>query len=265
MPQSRFRSFYGRTLSRWPDEPVVDQEDILLPCLESLGVNDSGSHETMTKIFNAIKAPALTKLSYQWSFSSPRIDYTIPLPVLPMIPLLSNSTLISHLILDGGLSLQDAQECLRGERVTHLVLGKPPHPDTYYPPLVDQDMVCPDLFDLKLLSIGSSPVTSLPRLESLEAYHLAGLTDEDLLDVITSRINAFKQGEIAALKFVKIYFQRPMQKDITEDVSQLAKEAGVEVKLDLTYAPPGSRFFDRLSPSFGLTLNDSIWSSEIIF
>jgi len=133
-----------------------------------------------------------------------------------------------------------------------------------YPPLVDQDLVLPDVFDLKLLSIGSSPVTPLPRLESLEAYNLESLTDEDLLDVIMSRINAFKRGEIAALKSVKAYFQRPLQKDITEDVSRLAKEAGVEVKLYLAYAPPSSRFFDRLSPSFGLTFNDSIWSSESI-
>ena len=250
--------------AHWPDQPLVDQGDIFLPCLESLGVNDSGSHETMTIIFNAIKAPALTKLSYQWTSSSPYDDSTIPLPV-PMISILSNSTLISHLTLDGRLSLQDTQECLRGERVTHLVLGKPPHPDTYYPPLIDPDVGCPDLFDLRLLSIGLSSVTLLPGLEFLEAYHLTSLTDEDLLDVIICRINAFKRGEIAALKFVKIYFQRPMQKDITEDVSRLAKEAGVEVKLDLAYAPPGSRFFDRLSPSFGLTFNDSIWSSEIIF
>jgi len=250
--------------SHWPVQPISeDQEDILLPCLESLAVNDSGSHETMTIIFSAIKAPALTKLSYRRTISSPFYDNSIiPLPA-PMIPLLSSSTLISHLILDGQLSSQDTQECLqRGEQVTHLVFGKPPHPDMNYPPLVDQDLVHPDVFDLKLLSIGSSPMAPLPRLESLEAYNLESLTDEDLLDVIMSRINAFKRGEIAALKSVKAYFQRPLQKDITEDVSRLAKEAGVEVKLYLAYAPLGSRFFDRLSPSFGLTLNDSIWSSE---
>ena len=50
-------------------------------------------------------------------------------------------------------------------------------------------------------TIGSSSVTLLPGLESLEAYHLANLTDDDL-DVIMSRINAFKQREIAALKYI---------------------------------------------------------------
>jgi hypothetical protein len=55
-----------------------------------------------------------------------------------------------------------------------------------------------------------------------------------------------------------------MQKDITEEVSRLAKEAGVEMRLDLAYAPESSRFLDRLSPSFGLTSNDGTWSSEII-
>ena len=252
--------------SHRPDEPIEDQEDILLPCLESLAVNDSGSPETMTIIFNAIKAPALTKLSYQWTISGPYYDYsTILLLPAPMIPLLSNSTLISHLILDGRLSSQDTQECLRGEWVTHLVFGKPPHPDVYYPSLVDQDLEHPDVFNLKLLSIGSSLVTPLPRLESLEAYYLASLTDENLLDVIISRINAFKRGEIAALKSVKIYFHRLMQKDITEDVSRLAKEAGIELKLDLAYGSLAPRFTDPLSPSFGLTSNDSIWSSEISF
>ena len=249
---------------QWSVLPVLDQEDIFLPCLESLAVKDYSSHETMSIIFNAIKAPALTKLSYQWTTSKHYDDSNIPLPA-PMIPLLSNSTLISHLILDGELSSQDIQECLRGERVTHLVFGKPPPPDTYYPPLVEQDLERPDIFDLKLLSIGSSLVAPFPRLDSLEVYNLASLTDEDLLDVIISRINAFKRGEIAALNFLKIYFHRPMQKDITGEVSRLAKEAGVEMQLDLAYAPLCPRFFDLLSPSFGLTLNDSIWSSEIIF
>jgi hypothetical protein len=261
------------TPSHWPDEPIVDQEDILLPCLESLEVNDSGAHETMTMIFNAIKAPALTKLSYQWTNSSPDDNSTIPLPT-PVIPLLSNSTLISDLLLDigGQQSSKNIQECLqRGERVTHIVFGKPPrtNPASVHllypsPSLFDDDVVLrPDVFDLKLLSIVPSAVTPLPRLESLEAYIPASLMDDDLLDLITSRINAFKRGEIAALKYVKLYFQRRRQKDITEEISRLAKEAGVEVKLDLTYAPEGPRCFDRLSPSFGLTSNDGTWSSEI--
>jgi hypothetical protein len=251
-------------------EPIVDQEDILLPCLESLEVNDSGAQETMTTIFNAIKAPALTKLSYEWTNSSPDDNSTIDIPLpTPVIPLLSNSTLISDLLLDGELSSRDTQECLRrGERVTRIVFGKPPRAKPsvhlFYPSFSDEDVVRPDLFDLKLLSIIQSAVTPLPRLESLEAYNLASLRDEDLLDLITSRINAFKRGEIAALKSVKLYFQRRRQKDITEEVSRLAKEAGVEVKLDLTYAPEGPRCFDRLSPSFGLTSNDGTWSSEII-
>ena len=256
------------TSSHWPDEPIADKEDIFLPCLESLAVNDSGAHETMSMIFNAIKAPALTRLSYQWTFDrGPDDNLPLPSPT-PVIPLLSNSTLISDLSLDGELSPQDIQECLRrGERVTRLAFGKPPRTNSsgqiFYPRLFDQDVVRPDLFDLKLLSIGSSPVTPLPRLESLEAYDLASLTDEDLLDLITGRINAFKRREIAALKFVKIYFQRRRQKDIAEEVSRLAKEAGVEVKLDLTYVPEGSRSLDRLSPSFGLTPNGCMWSSEI--
>jgi uncharacterized protein YqcC (DUF446 family) len=256
--------------SPWPPQTIVDQGPVLLPRLESLAINDSGAHETMTIIFNAIKAPALTRLSYLWfNHHSPGDDSTIPLPT-PVIPLLENSTLIGDLSLDGGLSSHDTQECLRrGERVTRVAFGKPP-PTTasghhlFPPPFTDPDVVRPDHFDLKILSIGSGAVTLLPRLGSLEAHHLSSLTDEDLLDVITSRINAFQRGETAALRSVKIDFQRPRQKDITEDVTRLAKEAGIEVKLDLTYPSEGYRFFDRLSPSFGFTSNDDMWSSETI-
>jgi len=251
------------TPSHWPDEPIVDREDILLPCLESLAVNDGGAiHETMTIIFNAIKAPALTKLSYQWTNSS-LYDNSSGLSPTPVIPLLSNSTLINDLILDGELSSEDTQECLRcGELVTHIVFGKRPHTNAsgFYP---SQEVLRPDHFDLKLLSIGSSAVTPFPRLEFLEAYNIASFTDKDLLDLITSRTNALKRGEIAALKSVKINFWRRRQKDITAEVSRLTKEAGVEVKLDLTYVPEDSRIFDHLSPSFGLTPNDCMWSSVI--
>ena len=255
--------------SHWPDEPMVDQDDILLPCLKSLVVNDSGVHETMSMIFNAIKAPALTRLSYQWTLDrGPDDDLPFPFP-MPVIPLLSNSTLISDLLLDGDLPPQDVQECLqRGEQVTHLVFGKPPftNPSGHivYPALFDHDVIRPDHFDLKLLSIGSSAVIPLPRLQSLQVYHLSSLTDQDLLDLITNRLNAFRRGQTTPLKSVKIYFERRKQKDITDEVSRLSKEAGVEVKLDLTYAPEGSRFFDRLSPFFGLTSNDCMWSSEVI-
>jgi len=246
-----FGNFVISNSTHWPDDPIVDQGDVivgqgdvLLPCLESLALNDSGSYETMVIIFNAIKAPALTKLSYQRADSrSPGNNSTIPLPA-PVLPLLSNSTLITELSLDGVLPSQDIQECLRrGEGVTHVVLGKPPFTNPsghiYYPPSFDEDVVRPDDFDLKLLSIGSSAVLPLPKLESLEAYDLESLADEDLLDLITSRINAFKRGEIAALKSVKVYFQRQRQKDITEEVFRCAKEAGFEFKLDLTYAPEG--------------------------
>jgi len=52
-----------------------------------------------------------------------------------------------------------------------------------------------DRLDLRIFSIDSVATTLFPRLESLEAYHLSRLTDEDLLGVITSGINAFTRGE----------------------------------------------------------------------
>ena len=220
----------------WP-ETVADHGEVSLPRLETLAINDSGAHETMTIIFNAIKAPALKRLLYQ-QLDQPFLGHDST--VTPVIPLLENSTLISDLSLDGGLSSQDIQECLqRGAQVTHVVFGLPPLTNTsgdYFPPaFMNPDAVHPDRFDLKILSIDSVATTLLPRLESLEAYHLSSLTDEDLLDVITSRINAFTRGETAALKVVKIHFRRYRQKDISNEVSRLAKEAGIAVKLDLHY------------------------------
>ena len=182
--------------SLWPPQTIVDHKAVLLPRLESLAINDSGACETMTIIFNAIKVPDLTRLSYQWfNRHSSGDDSTITLPT-PVILLLENSTLIGDLSLDGGLSSQDIQECLRcGECITHVIFGKPP-PTTACglhlspPPFTDPDLVLPDPFDLKILSIGSGAVTLFPRLESLEAYYLSSLTDEDLVDMIMSRIDA---------------------------------------------------------------------------
>ena len=252
--------------SSWPNQMIMDQEAIILPHLESFAINGSGPYEIMTIIFKAMKALALTRLSYQWfNQHTPADDSTIPLPT-PVIPLLDNSTLISYLSLDGGLSSQDTQECLRrGERVTHVVFGKPPFANTsnhLFPFNMDPDVIHRDPFDLKVLSIDSEAVALLPRLESLEAYNLSSLTDEDLLNVITSRIKAFRRGETAALNSIKISFRRQRQKDISEEVSRLAKAAGIEVKLDLDYPPQGSRFFDPLSPSFGFISRDDIWSSD---
>jgi len=253
----------------WADPLHVDRDDIILPCLKSFFINNSGAHDTMSVIFKAIQAPALTRLSYHQPplhSHDDGINPTILLPA-PVIPLLSNSTLISNLALSGELPSQDLEEILRrGEKITHIVFGRP-SPSNFassHSSLMDPYVARPDVVDLNLLSINSSAETLLPRLQSLEAYRIASFTDEDVLDLIKSRINAFKRGETTALNSVKIHFQRRKQKDITEDVSRLAKEAGVELKLDLIYAKKGPKFYDHLSPSFGLSLNDCSWSSEII-
>ena len=250
-PNLVFGNFILDSGPEWPPQTIVDQEAFLLPRLESLAINTSAVHWNMDIIFNALNAPALTRVSYRWLthlFDHENAS-TILLPI-PVIPLLENSTLISYLSLDGQLSSQDTRECLRpGEQVTHLVFERP---RGQLPPshMTDADASYPDRFDLKVLSIGSEAEILLPRLEFLEAYNLASFTDEDLLDLITSRINASQRGETAALKSVKMSFDRRRQKDITEEVSRLAKEAGIEVKLDLDY-PPVSQLFDPLSPSFG--------------
>jgi len=252
--------------SQWSEKTVVDQGEVLLPRLESLAINDSGAHEIMAILFHAIKAPALTRLLYQ-RFNHPSFirSHSTGIPLVassPVIPLLENSTLINDLSLN-MLTSQDIEDCLQhGEQVTHIVFGKPSPTNTYGPshsPFTDPDIIRQDPLDLKILSIGSVEMILLPRLESLEAYNLSSLTDEDLLDMITSRIHASQRGEVAVLKSVKIHFQRHRQKDITEDVSRLAQEEGIEVKLDLTYPTESPLLLDRLSISFGLTPNESTW------
>jgi len=51
----------------------------------------------------------------------------------------------------------------------------------------------PRRFDLTLLSANPSAETLLTRLESLEVHLIASFTDEDVLDLIESRINAFRR------------------------------------------------------------------------
>lgn len=161
----------------------------------------------MTILFNAIKAPALTKLSYQcqWFASDCGNHSFTPTPV---IPLLENSTLISNLSLRGGLSSEDTEECLRrGAQVTHVVFGRSPPRDANGRPsyfiYTDPDVTSQDPFDFRILSVDSSAMTVLPRLESLEAYHRYSFTDEDLLGVIASRIDGFRRGQTAALNLSK--------------------------------------------------------------
>ena len=239
--------------SHWPAETIVDQEEVLLPHLESLTINDHAYNPNMVIIFYSINALALAMLSYEFHQHVSGYNPS-PLPI-PVLPLLYHSTLISYLSLDGELSSQDIQDCLRlGEQVTHVVFKK--HHGYPFWFNTDPDSIHLDHFDLKILSIGSGDETLLPRLESLEAHNLLSFTDQDLLDLITSRIDASQWGEMAALKFVKMSFQRQRKRDIIEEVSWLAKEAGIEVKLDLDYLPEGSQSIDPLSPSFLFTLNN---------
>ena len=89
-----------------------------------------------------------------------------------------------------------------GEQVTHTVFDKPP-PSNFasrHSPLWTHTWR-PDLFNLKLLSSNPSADTLFPRLGSLEAHLIASFTDGDVLDLIESRINAFKCGEATAIKF----------------------------------------------------------------
>ena len=63
-PNLVFGNFFVHSSQRY--ETVADHRQVFLPRLESLAINDSGAHELMAIIFNAIKAPDSTRLLYRW-------------------------------------------------------------------------------------------------------------------------------------------------------------------------------------------------------
>jgi hypothetical protein len=135
----------------------------------------------------------------------------------------------------------------------------------------DPDYIRPDDIDLSVLSNNGaeSPCSAaaaenlLPNLEILEACNICSFADEDLLRLITSRSEPSRRSGVAQLKRVGIHFIRQRQLDITEEVSRLAHAAGVDLRLDLSYTPVGPEQNDRLSASYGLTMDDQMWSDEI--
>jgi len=274
-------------VSSWPEGSIVDltqQQPVSLPRLKWLSISDSGHACVMASTFKLIQAPSLTSFEYQWSKGNHTPMWgedTTPFPSpAPVLHFLEGSPPLEKLVLDGLLSSQNFYEVLRlSPQVTHLIISKSRMPSTgLAPPFLypadfnaDPDYMRPDDIDLNILS-NSGPTFSgldtaeenlIPKLEILEAYDICSFADEGVLRLIASRTGPSRRTGVAQLKRVRIHFTRQKQLDITGEVSQLAQAAGIDLRLDLFYPPVGPEQNDRLSASYGLTMDDRMWSSEI--
>ncbi|KIM47159.1 hypothetical protein M413DRAFT_7746 [Hebeloma cylindrosporum] len=134
--------------------------------------------------------------------------------------------------------------------ITHLSLDCTPYLRVH----TEDDMLMPeDCLDFSVFAInttGGCKDILVPKLEVLEMYNVQRLTDETILRVLLSRIDAAQMGVVSPLRHVKIDIWRRRQKDIHEAVLEHAKSAGFEMKLELNYLPYRRVYHDRFSPSF---------------
>ncbi|KAF8974746.1 hypothetical protein BDZ97DRAFT_1775205 [Flammula alnicola] len=149
--------------------------------------------------------------------------------------------------------------------IRHLVIGPEPHGPSRTLPRHQPGVIMTD-FDLNLLTVKATrEETLLPNLEVFEASFTTNFSDEELLKFINGRLDleALRSG-IAALKCVRMAFNRPRERDITADVERYAKAAGIDFNLELAYLPEPSSATDPLSPSFGLTEDGRSWHLQDI-
>jgi hypothetical protein len=270
-------------LSSWP-EPTTNMtqgEPVSLPRLKWLSISDTGHTSIMVPNFKSIQAPSLTSLQYQWSNPERTPipgDLQSPLPIpAPVLHFLESSPPLENLVLEGVLSRENFRECLRlTPKVTHLTINRAPPPNAgpspFFPhQITDRDFIRPDNIELDVLCSDGAEASGsdaaeedlIPKLEILEAYDMCTFADEQLLRLIASRTGPSRKAGVAQLKRVTVHFLRQRQLDITGEVFQLAQAAGVDLHLDLSYAPASPKQLDRLSALYGLTHYDQTWSSEI--
>jgi len=245
-------------------EPALEM--VLLPHLEILKLRESGP---ASGVFRAINAPFVKSLQYRCPH---RIygnsdDLEAPLSLIPdsLIWLISNAaaSLKTLSINPSTLLPEHVLQCLRlAAHVKVLIFGDklhflPPPPD------LEEDILFePDVFDLEVLMVhtpeynsstsGGTPLQSdilLPSLESLEVNGGYVVADEILRTILLSRIESAQRGLTSPLRRVQVQFARKKREDIELEIVARARDAGIGMKLDLVYQPPGPNI-GPLSPSF---------------
>jgi len=140
---------------------------------------------------------------------------------------------------------------------------------SYYVTDIEDDMLGKDVFDLHLLTIhnnGAPQDILLPKLQVLEMNDIRLFTDEDILQLLTSRLDAARRGDVAPLRRLKLQFARHRQRDIRDEAYERAKSAGFELSLELDYPPDGLPYNGRFSPSFAIPIRgfyDEAWPPVI--
>jgi len=241
-------------------EPNVEQVD--LPNLEVLKVYDVGG---LSFVFRRIKIPSLKELDYKSRHRHCGYEHD-PLGILPAEPLfaiLQNTGAPFRKLTIESSTLRRTDTpiwlCMV-DTVSHLII-KDPHAiqNKVY---MEEDIFIHDLedFDFNLLRVVSIPTATpenpytkipLPILDTLEVYGAQKFTDEEVLSVLKSRIDASRRGEVSPLRKVKFQFWRQKQIDFRAEVVQYAESAGITMDLELEYPPEALiPYIGRLSPSF---------------
>ena len=248
--------------------PLLERnvEQVDLPNLEVLKLYDVGGHSF---IFRTIKTPSLKELHYKSTLRHGGYDdnYLGLLPAEPLFAILQNTgaPFRKLTIEPNTLRREDIPIWLHMvDTVSHLVI-KDSHAiqnEGY----MEEDIFIHDSedFDINLLRVVNNPTPTpetlhtkipLPNLDTLEVYGTQKYTDEEILGVLRSRIDALRRGEVSPLRQVKFQFWRQQQIDFKAEVVQYAESTGIAMELELEYPPEALiPYIGRLSPSFLLPM-----------
>jgi len=240
-------------------EQIRPQMEVIIPNLQMMKIHESNG---VSHVVQAINAPRLRSLNYRClpryrnhpvlhPASVPRADGLLTLVER------GTSTLRKLTLEPQYIRPDDIVMCLRlADKVSHLVLT-----GSSFPFGIEDDALGNDSFDLHLLTVHNNPGSReilLPQLEVLEVDDIRQFSDEEILHLLTSRLDAARRGDVSPLRCLKLQFARHRQRDITEEASERAKYAGYGLSLELDYPPDGLPYNGRLSPSFAIPIRGSL-------
>lgn len=265
--------------------PKTSPQTVSLPHLQSFIVHDTTISPVTTAAYKAIHAPALRTVGYTRSYQGSvdrhgSITEGLTTQLSSFCDLLEAASIDNFML---ALAYQPSKTVLdvlkKVPRPRHIIIGQKPLPfcqaeSTGSPRYLDtvhaQSLPDVNQFNLRSLVVTDDlPSTAymLPNLEILEAYGISYFSDDDALKLIKSRISASKAGHISGLKTVKLHFNRPMERDIKQEIHQYAHEVGVSpVKLELVYLKVNKRPTHMIpqSSSYGLSKIEGLsWTGAV--
>jgi len=239
------------TISGGPDHSSEHWRSTLSPAatfllfLQSLLIHDSETIENSTAFFNALNVPNLKWFKYGRFSSSLLILQGFRCPPLPLF---ERSNSLTKFTFDPFLISSDVtRDFFRAAKhITHLVVGVESlvplsWRDWYYSPVLCGRGTMND-FDLNVLMPGDPGGGSeilLPNLEAFETIWTSGFTERELLRFIMSRMQHISTSGVRPLRSVNVRFARPAKedsRDIIPTALQYARDAGVDLRLELGYA-----------------------------